>query len=265
MELALDGGTPMIIASGQLGPGNLAVNSTHAYWISTDSVMTVQLDGGGLATLWTSPSGGSLSALTTDSTSIYVIANNTTNSDGSVMKMQLDGGNPVPLASGQIYGEGLAVDSNYLYFLQAIPSKGCPCNVMKVLLDGGGLTTLAASQSAYSFAVDSTSLYWTVFSVGGSIMKVQLDGGNLTTLAPNQDSPYDLVVDSTNIYWTNANNGSGVGEVMKAGLNGECLTTLAAGAIAPGGIAMDATSVYWTNGSGPAHGSGRAIVKLTPK
>jgi sugar lactone lactonase YvrE len=47
---------------------------------------------------------------------------------------------------------------------------------------------------------------WT--SGTGMVMKVPLNGGETTTIAACQDKPDVIAVDATSVYWANAGNGS---------------------------------------------------------
>jgi hypothetical protein len=128
---------------------------------------------------------------------------------GSVMWVPVDGGTPATLASSELGPVAVAVDSANVYwtgykacapYLQAcIGGTGV---VMKLALDGGTPTTLAAGlDQPQGLVVDTVSAYWT--DVGaGTVMKVPLGGGTPTTLAVRQGYPNGIAVDSASVYWT---------------------------------------------------------------
>jgi len=81
MKVPLAGGTPTPIASGQVGPQRIAVDSTSVYWTTSTTVMKAPLGGGTLTTL---ASGQDRAfAIAVDSRSVYWT---TINSTGTVMK-----------------------------------------------------------------------------------------------------------------------------------------------------------------------------------
>jgi hypothetical protein len=126
----------------------------------------------------------------------------------------------------------------------------------EVSVDGGVVSTLAPTQGGRRVAVDATSVYWTT---GSSVMRAAIGDGVVTTLASNQaPPPNDIAVDESNVYWTNSV-GAGAGEVVKVPIGGGTPLTLATGQDTPYGVAVDAASVYWAN-----YGDG-TIMKLTPK
>jgi hypothetical protein len=135
-----------------------------------------------------------------------------------------------------------------------------PDQVMKVALDGGTATTLAAA-SVHALAVDRMSVYWTD-PIQGGVRSVPLDGGNTTTLAGPRASSNYLAIDESNAYWTEADTAC---RILRVPIGGGTPTTLfmAAQPVTTGtrcgDITVDATSLYWTNSIDGT------ILKLTPK
>ena len=136
MKLPLDGGTPVILAAGLNNPSGIAVDSTNVYWTN-------------LGTYWTNLVNG-------------IVGN------GTVMKVSLDGGTAVTLASGQNGPGRIAVDSSSVYWTNGGDgAANGDAAVMKVPLDGGTPVMLASTpysalgpREAGGIAVDSTSVYW---------------------------------------------------------------------------------------------------------
>ncbi len=98
------------------------------------------------------------------------------------MKVARDGsGAPTTLASGQLWGAGIAVDDAYVYWVVngAEPDVG---TVMKVSIDGapdGGAPVTLASGLATprSIAIDATSVYWTNEEHPGAERQDRDEGG----------------------------------------------------------------------------------------
>jgi hypothetical protein len=78
MKVGLDGGMPTMLASGQSGPGGIAVDATTVYWVNSGTKGK---------------------------------------NDGAVMKVGLDGDTLTTLASGQNYPSSIAVDATTVYWM----------------------------------------------------------------------------------------------------------------------------------------------------
>jgi hypothetical protein len=199
---------------------------------------------------------------------------------GAIMKVGLDGGTPVQLASGQYIPFNIAVNASGVYWLSA-------GKVMKVGLDGGGAPVELASgfgfagESPGGIVVDANDVYWTT-GVNGDVTKVPVGGGAATMLATGPTAGMAIAVDSQFVYWFGGSGtlwkvalaggspvtvASGVGGlyldvdassayfiggsiahsmVQKVALGGGTPTTLAPAGIYPWGLAVDADNVYWT-------------------
>ncbi len=112
VKAALDGGTPVVLASQQSGPSSVAVDSTSVYWTVTQSeaVMKAALDGGAPVTI--AASQAQPGALALDDASVYW----TNYGNGTVMKAPLGGGSATTLASGQWGPRAIAVDATSVYW-----------------------------------------------------------------------------------------------------------------------------------------------------
>jgi hypothetical protein len=234
MSVPIGGGTPTTLASGEIRPTAIAVDTTSAYWI----VM------------------GEENAL----------------SIGSIMKVPLSGGEAITLASEQVYpSSNIVVDGTKVYWAQgaavaALMSEPLDGGIAITLVAGAQVTGIA------NIAVDSTSIYWTEGTVtNGFVMKAPLGGGTPTMLASGLGQPAYIAVDATNVYWTDFGNDPLEGNVMSVPISGGSPTELASGLTAPGGIAVDGTSAYWWNGAylsfSPNEWNSDAgtVMKLTPK
>ena len=194
------------------------------------------------------------SAVVVDSSSVYWTTRGTPNtfSDGRVAKVSKNGGTPIDLAVGQPSPQDLAVDAGHIYWVNSgTPPGFTDGSIMRTpLLGAGGTTTLAAGQiEPRAIALDSTHLYWA--NSDGTIMKMPKDGSTAPTpIVTGQASPRDIAVDATNVYWANAGSQPNFadGSIMKLPLGSvDPPITLASGQFAPQSIALDSTHIYWAN------------------
>jgi hypothetical protein len=140
MSVALTGGEPTVLASGQNGPSSLVIDATTAYW-SNDPIIGT---GFGIST---------------------------------ILSVPLTGGNPTTLVTlpAQQNGSGiLGVDPTSVYFTAYDEVVGAYV-FMSVPLKGGTpkLVTLgqtAACKVTVCSCVDTTNIYWTTGSTCGTAM-----------------------------------------------------------------------------------------------
>jgi hypothetical protein len=160
LSASLNGGAPVMIASGQLRPVAIVTDTTSVYWVNegyvngnpTGTVMKAPLggvpDGGAPVTL---ASGQNVpSAIAVDATSVYWVNQYT----GTIMAVSLDGGTPTTLS----YGTSpccVVTDGTSLYWADG-------ASLMKAPVNGGSAAVLATTPDVpNAIALDSTSIYWT--------------------------------------------------------------------------------------------------------
>jgi hypothetical protein len=198
---------------------------------------------------------------------------------GTVMKVSLQGGTPVTLASRQANPEAVAVDETSVYWTDEgwgcqngstgqDAESPCPFSVVKIKKEGGVPVTLTSGQNnagedlyldnPAGIVVDETSVYWTNpsqdFEPVGTVMSVPKGGGAPITLASGQGITPAIAVDSDNVYWTSetfADAGLLVGLVMSVPKGGGTPVTLVETPNIVSSMTVGVNRVYWASTVSP--------------
>jgi hypothetical protein len=135
-------------------------------------------------------------ALAVDADHVYFASN------GTVSALALDGGSPVPLATGQNFSAFYPSDSNLMVLANGSLYWATGTTVASVPAAGGTVTTLASNQgSTTSIAVDSAHVFWTDSSAR-TVMSAPISGGETPTpVASSQNGLVAVALDASNVYW----------------------------------------------------------------
>jgi hypothetical protein len=256
------GGTPIVLASGQVGALGLTVDPSGemVYWTNTGdgTIRSIPANGGPVKIL--AQGQGDPLSIAVDGQNIYW----TDPGKGTVMqcpKTSCSPSNLVTLSSATTPSTpalpwGIAIDFNNVYWTD---SYARTVNQVPI---GGGSTTVLANMSTGAFAntagiaVDSKNVYFVDAGGSNSVYRVPIGGGTVTLLAPNQGNPAAIALSETNVYW-----GNYTGQIYSIAKNctAPCTPALIANASEPAAIAV-VNVVSW----GPA-GCGSLIAPFNWK
>lgn len=165
--------------------------------------------------------------------------------DGTVMVVPKAGGAATPLATGQAYPGGIAVDDGHIYWTTG--HIGADGLIRRAGKDGTGLVNLASGQStSMGLALDQDSVYWANYLAPGDVLRVAKDGAAAPlVLATVGMGLTRIAVDEANVYFLDFY-GSTLNRVAKTGGIASLLAT-EKGLL--GGFAIDATSAYLAAGT----------------
>lgn len=219
------GGMPVLVASKQLRPSDLAVDDTHVYWTNQGNA-SGQDEGGG-AVMSAPKAGGPAKVLVDDLPMADAIA---LDGDGVVWKDHYTirripkAGGPITTIDSRIerWGvNGLVVVKGRVFypawdgFLWSAPTNG---SAPPVVLTGVPMAARIAVHGEVVFFNGPWESY-------GSILSVSVNGGAQSTVVPAQkrsgdltSSAYRVLVDDRAIYWTDywANRANGMHTAVRA-------------------------------------------------
>lgn len=296
----VDGGClPVLLASDLPGPGAIAVDGTHVYWLNeaTGDLWSVPIDGGAKALLYDGPDGAPGNSIAIHGGNVYVGSGEL---DAGIVRCAAPscaGGPSYEITNRDVPVSVFVTTSGSLYFAQTVPSgsvERCqlPCTIG---------TQILASGSAQSFpdhvavGPDGT-LFWTttnpfpgrlhaqpqggspspvatgsisaVTPASGEVYYIEegngpsaapLDGGAARRLRSIPTHGHHLALGADDVYATESQNDF-VYACNRATGCGDAGIVLARQQPSPRGIALDATFIYWANQGNV--GTGGQIMRL---
>jgi hypothetical protein len=171
----------------------------------------------------------------------------------SVLKVPLDGGAPITLASSP-EPASLAIDSTTVYWTDDGVDGGAVLSIPK---GGGTITTLAGGVSTPgAITVQGATVYWGTSGqgtaacdagCGPAVDGVGTKGGAVTTIyaGPTTSFPDGLVVHGASVYISTSD-----GRIVEVPEDGGASRLLSFQSTADQSITADDTNVYWTNTAG---------------
>jgi sugar lactone lactonase YvrE len=175
--------------------------------------------------------------------------------EGSIHRLDLNGGFPSTLASGLFLPIGPALDIAGGKIYWANNGSG---EIQRRNPDGSGPieTLVSGLNSPMAPALDLVhrKMYWTVEAFTGSpnggLWRANLDGTAREPLVSGLVNPNLIALDLNNskMYWSNQNAGFSDGNIQRANLDGSGSETLLSGLAGPRGLALDLAGgkMYWS-------------------
>jgi hypothetical protein len=245
------GGVTMSIYSGtgtSFAPGaSVAVDDTDVYWTAAltgggtkSNTLSRQDKNGGKPTVVASSPVASFECVVLDANNMYWVQGN------AVMKAPKSGGPAMPVGSGLVSANCVAVDDKNAYVSLGGTDKAQFADGAIVSVPKGGgpvKVVVKGADHAANLVVDDTAIYC---EEGDKIMSAPKAGGAPTKLATAPGPISDIALGDTSVYFTVAGTGTD-GVVGRAAKSDGTITQLATGQAGPAGIVVDDTSVYWAN------------------
>lgn len=238
------GGAPQVLVSGQNTPGDIAVNSTHVYWVNLGdgTILRVPL-GGGAPEVVLKNAEFPWSLAVSDTTLVYV-----DNQSGAVrsLSLQTAGTSPVTITTSQ-GAWGVTMDETALYWstfafgsVYSAPLGGgavttlvdkfsSPAELVRIgdrLLFStnndagvytipvlGGSTVTLSEKGGYGLAADEKHAYFGMYD--GRLARVPLEGGEVAIVGMSAALPSDIVLTKTTVFWSAASTNGLIMKVAK--------------------------------------------------
>ena len=253
-SIALTGGTPQILATGQNRAVSLVLSGGALYWANAGANAANAASGAEI-TMLASGAAAPTSLVTgtdhpiriaADAGSIYwVVA-------GKLWSLTPPSTAPVPIAPAFVATNTLAAAGGHVVFAtdkqEIVSVSSSP---------GGGDVIAHAAGEVIDIAVDAGAIYWleraassTNVSTYGDVRSVDFAGGPITTLDTARPAPSDLTVSGDRLYWSESSPGPGGGDTLEGAVRwiakaGGPRMTVAEGASSVHPMAADARNVAW--------------------
>ncbi|MFI6833101.1 choice-of-anchor D domain-containing protein [Kribbella sp. NPDC050241] len=213
----VDGSNPHNILSAFEPTLGVAVDSSHVYWINTNTgaVRRANPDGSNAQDLVPgSNAAPGTGGLAVDANHVYWTSYAAGSAPGTIWRANVgDGSNPQAIATAQATPFGIAVDGSHIYWTNSGDGT-----IWRANLDGTDAQSIVqgeGQQSLFAVTVDANHLYWTNRSQN-TVKRANLDGTNPQTLLSGQSLPQAIAVDALYVYWSNL--GDGTGAIRRANL-----------------------------------------------
>jgi hypothetical protein len=221
MQMPLDGGTPIELAANQSHSTAIAIDQANVYWTThadlggsgdagppSGAILRTPIGGGAIVTMVSGIA--ALAGIAVDDANLYWLDDGppdsnryADNTNGAVMRMPLDGGAPLTLASGQNWPQSIVVDSANVYWTNggaSTSSLSWSSNgaVLSMPTDGGPVTVLAGNQTETgALVLGDDEVFWIVghqsnASTNGALRKVAKLGGPIVTWPSPRDGPFSV-------------------------------------------------------------------------
>jgi hypothetical protein len=232
----------LILSSGFIPPGRLAIDANNAYWTNGDgTIRTVPLAGGTTTTLVTGLS--QPIGIAVDAQDVYAASQ-----DGRIVSAPLSGAATLTvLAQMQPNPYALAVDATNVYWSNVASGAGNG-SIMACAKAGCGQmpTTLASGlhvQYPYGLTAAGGNVYWTSFNYTGEINRVPTTGGAFSNFSSGLGYPYELAITGSVTVAVIYGQGGAIAMVPSGG---GMATNLVGGQSFPTEGTTDGTAAYWT-------------------
>jgi hypothetical protein len=237
---------PSVLSSYQKTPTAIAVYGSTLFFAVDGAIMHMSKTGGPPTPVIL---GVHPRAFRVDGSDIYWAE------DDKVRRAYKDGGNALTIAAKQKGPRELALNGNYIYWIDAGSDDSEQPTIRRAMRDGTEQKKLAAVGDAHGLFANSTGLYW-ANTRAGAIMRLPPNIETPVVVVSGLKAPVDLAVDETHAYWV------GDDGVYRVEIEGGTPQRLSE---APGRrLAITQSHVYFIAGSG-TNPVGDALMRIPKK